>query len=78
LPAFAQRFPDVRLTLAIDERPIDIVAQGYDAGIRYGHHVPEDMVAVRLTGPHRWVVVAAPSYLQKYGAPQTPAQRGAG
>ena len=74
LPAFAQRFPDVRLTLAIDERPIDIVAQGYDAGIRYGHHVPEDMVAVRLTGPHRWVVVAAPSYLQKYGAPQTPAQ----
>lgn len=72
LPAFVERFPDVRLTIAVEERPIDIIAEGYDAGIRYGHHVPEDMVAVPLTGPHRWVVVAAPSYLQKYGAPQSP------
>ena len=72
LPEFARRFPDIRLTVAVEERPIDIVEEGYDAGIRYGHHVPEDMVAVPLTGPHRWVVVAAPSYLDARSIPQTP------
>ncbi|WP_269585831.1 LysR family transcriptional regulator [Roseibium sp. Sym1] len=74
LPEFAGRFPDVRLTLAVEERPIDIVAEGYDAGIRYGHLVPEDMVAVPLTGPQRWVVVASPGYIDKHGAPQTPSE----
>ena len=73
LPEFARQFPDVRLTIAVDERPIDIVEEGYDAGIRYGHHVPEDMVAVPLTGPQRWVVVAAPSYLEAHAAPRSPA-----
>ncbi|MCI5039360.1 LysR family transcriptional regulator [Cognatishimia sp. D5M38] len=72
LPEFAKRFPDIRLTVAVEERPIDIVAEGYDAGVRYGHHVPEDMVAVALTGPHRWVVVAAPHYLETHGPPQRP------
>lgn len=72
LPEFASRFPDIRLSLAVEERPIDIVAEGYDAGIRYGHHVPEDMVAVPLTGPQRWVVVASPGYIQCHGAPKTP------
>lgn len=72
LPEFARTCPDVRLSLVVDERPIDIVAEGFDAGVRYGHHVPEDMVAVALTGPQRWVVVAAPSYLAAHGVPQAP------
>ena len=72
LPEFARRFPEIRLTVAVEERPIDIIEEGYDAGIRYGHHVPEDMVAVPLTGAHRWVVVAAPTYLDANNAPQTP------
>ena len=72
LPEFTRLFPDIRLTVAVEERPIDIVEEGYDAGMRYGHHVPEDMVAVPLTGPHRWVVVAAPSYLAANGSPETP------
>ena len=74
LPEFARRFPDIRLSLSVEERPIDIVAEGYDAGIRYGHHVPEDMIAVALTGPQRWVVVAAPSYIAARGVPQTPSE----
>jgi DNA-binding transcriptional LysR family regulator len=74
LPEFARRFPDVRLTLAVEDRPIDIVAEGYDAGIRYGHHVPEDMVAVPLTGPQRWIVVAAPEYIESHGTPQSPSE----
>jgi DNA-binding transcriptional LysR family regulator len=53
----------------VDDRPIDIVAEGYDAGIRYGHYVPEGMVAIPLTRPHRWIAAASPSYLDKYGRP---------
>ena len=70
--AFARVYPDVRLTVVVEDRPIDIVEEGYDAGVRYGHYVPEDMVAVPLSGPQRWVVAAAPAYLAKYGEPAHP------
>ncbi|MBP2549306.1 DNA-binding transcriptional LysR family regulator [Neorhizobium galegae] len=73
LPEFARQCPDVRLTVVVDDRPIEIAAEGYDAGIRYGHHVPEDMVAVALTGPQRWVIAAAPAYLDANGRPASPA-----
>ena len=69
LPEFARRCPGVRLTIVVDDRPIDIVAEGYDAGIRYGHHVPKDMIALPLSGPQRWVLVASPDYIQRNGAP---------
>jgi DNA-binding transcriptional LysR family regulator len=70
LPEFAHRCPDVRLTIVVEDRPIDIVAEGYDAGIRYGHYVPEDMVAVPLSGPQRWVMAASPGYIERHGAPR--------
>lgn len=73
LPEFAVRFPDVRLTIVVEDRPIDIVAEGYDAGFRYGHLVPEDMIAVTLTGPQRWVIVGSPDYLTRHGTPRVPA-----
>ena len=63
LPEFARQCPQVRLTVVVEDRPIDIVAEGYDAGIRYGHYVPEDMIAVPLSKTQRWVIAAAPSYL---------------
>jgi DNA-binding transcriptional LysR family regulator len=69
LPEFVRLCPEVRLTVVVENRPIDIVAEGYDAGIRYGHYVPEDMVAVPLTGPQRWVMAASPGYLERHGAP---------
>ena len=72
IPAFAQQCPEVRLTVVVENRPIDIVAEGYEAGVRYGNYVPEDMVTVPLSGPQRWVVVAAPSYLRRHGEPQHP------
>lgn len=72
LPEFMRLCPEVRLTVVVENRPIDIVAEGYDAGIRYGHYVPEDMIAVPLTGPQRWVMAAAPSYLERYGLPRLP------
>lgn len=70
LPEFVRRCPDVRLTVVVEDRPIDIVAEGYDAGIRYGHYVPEDMVAVPLTGAQRWVIAASPGYLERHGVPR--------
>ncbi|PTB20613.1 LysR family transcriptional regulator [Trinickia symbiotica] len=70
LPEFVRRCPDVRLTVVVEDRPIDIVAEGYDAGIRYGHYVPEDMVAVPLTGPQRWVMAASPGYIERHGVPR--------
>jgi DNA-binding transcriptional LysR family regulator len=72
LPEFMRLCPDVRLTVVVEDRPIDIVAEGYDAGIRYGHYVPEDMVAVPLTGAQRWVMAAAPAYLDRQGSPRSP------
>ncbi|WP_312437331.1 LysR family transcriptional regulator [Janthinobacterium sp.] len=69
LPEFARRCPDVKLTVVVEDRPIDIVAEGYDAGIRYGDYVPEDMIAVALSGPQRWVVAGSPDYLARRGEP---------
>lgn len=69
LPEFARLCSEVRLTVVVENRPIDIVAEGYDAGIRYGHYVPEDMVAVPLTGPQRWVMAASPAYIASRGQP---------
>ncbi|PMS19803.1 LysR family transcriptional regulator [Trinickia dabaoshanensis] len=72
LAEFARQCPEVRLTVVVENRPIDIVAEGYDAGIRYGHYVPEDMVAVPLTRAQRWVMAASPAYLDRHGAPSEP------
>ena len=72
LPAFAAAYPHVHLVLAVEDRPIDIVAEGFDAGIRYGGTVPEDMVAVALTRPLRWVIVGSPDYLARHGQPVRP------
>lgn len=73
LDAFAQACPGVHLDLVVDDRPIDLVAEGFDAGIRFGALVPKDMIALPLTPPLRWVVAAAPAYLQAHGRPRTPA-----
>lgn len=73
LRTFRMRFPEMRLTVVVDDRPVDIVAEGFDAGIRYGDTVPEDMIAVALTGPLEWVVVGAPAYLDERGRPSVPA-----
>jgi DNA-binding transcriptional LysR family regulator len=72
LPEFSRQCPDVRLSVVVDDRPIDIVAEGYDAGMRYGYHVPEDMIAIPLTGPQRWVVAGAPAYFRDRGTPAMP------
>lgn len=70
LRRFTEAYPDLQLELSVEDRMVDIVADGYDAGIRYGGTVPQDMVAVPLTGELRWVVAASPDYLARHGVPQ--------
>lgn len=48
LPHFLKRYPDMQIDITVDDRMVDIVAEGFDAGIRYGGTVPEDFVAVKL------------------------------
>ena len=66
---FTRRYPDVELEILSSNRLVDIVADGYDAGIRFGATIPEDMIARTLTAPLTWGVVAAPSYLERFGTP---------
>ncbi|WP_200944248.1 LysR family transcriptional regulator [Methylobacterium sp. Leaf399] len=72
LPRLLMEFPDLEVEVDVDDRVIDVVASGFDAGIRYGGTVPEEMIAQRLTPDLRWVVVGSPSYLQARGRPEVP------
>jgi len=72
VPPFLARNPDVDLDLVSEGRLVDIVAEGFDAGVRLAESVPQDMVAVRLGGDVRFVAVASPSYLDGRSAPATP------
>jgi DNA-binding transcriptional LysR family regulator len=72
LPAFRTRHPRVEVELVVEDRLVDIVAGGYDAGIRLSEIIDRDMVSVRLTEPARFVVVAAPAYLARHGTPKRP------
>lgn len=63
VPRFLKRFPGMALDLVAEGRLVDIVEQGFDAGVRLGESIPRDMVAVRISDDLRFVVVAAPSYL---------------
>lgn len=69
---FALACPQVQLVLAVEDRPVDVIAEGFDAGVRYGGTVPEDMVAMPLTPPLRWVVVGSPGYFERHGRPTRP------
>lgn len=72
VPAFLSRFSAVSLDLVTDGRFVDIVAEGFDAGVRLGEAVPKDMVAVRFGGDARFVTVASPNYLAHRGVPLVP------
>jgi DNA-binding transcriptional LysR family regulator len=69
---FLERYPDVEIEISVSNRMIDVIDSGFDAGIRYGGTVPEDMVAQRLSRDIRWLVVAAPAYLERHGTPSHP------
>ena len=72
LPTFVQRYPKVEVEVSVDESFVNIVSEGFDAGIRLIEAIDRDMVQLRLLPPCRIVVVGAPSYLERRGIPQKP------
>lgn len=72
LPKFIDKYPEVEIEISVDDRMVDIVEEGYDAGIRFGGTVPEDLVAVRITKRLKWVAVASPRYLYQHTIPSIP------
>ncbi len=70
--AFVRRYPQVHVDLVTEGRIVDIVAEGFDLGLRTADMVPSDMIAVPLGAPRRFAVVATPGYLDLHGRPQVP------
>ncbi|PBC09000.1 LysR family transcriptional regulator [Mesorhizobium sp. WSM3859] len=68
--AMAERYPDVTVEIIADQGLIDIVGEGFDAGIRLGEMIAQDMVTVRMTPPFKAVIVASPAYVGKHGRPR--------
>jgi DNA-binding transcriptional LysR family regulator len=69
---FLRLYPQVHIDLATEGRLVDIVAEGFDFGVRTRDLVPSDMIAVPLGPGRRNVVVGSPTYFQKHGKPQVP------
>jgi len=68
--SFAEAYPDIELEIAASEEMVDLATGGFDAGIRFGQFIAPDMVAVRLTQPFPFMVVASPDYLAHHGRPE--------
>lgn len=72
LAAFHERCPKVELEIVTDDRLVDIVRDGFDAGIRFGERLAGDMVALPLKPVPRFIVVGTPQYLDRMGRPKLP------
>jgi DNA-binding transcriptional LysR family regulator len=72
VPTFLQRYPDVQVDLVTDGRWVNVVAEGFDLGVRLGEAVPQDMIALPFCGEERFVAVATPAYLDAHGRPEVP------
>lgn len=72
IAGFCETYPEIELEIYAEDALTDLSANGFDAGVRMGESLDADVIAVRLTGPFRFVAVAAPAYLDKHGRPETP------
>ncbi|PSJ52596.1 LysR family transcriptional regulator [Kumtagia ephedrae] len=72
VPALRRSHPRVAIEVSVDDAAVDLPARGFDAGIRIGELVDEDMIAVRLSRDIAWSVVASPDYLATHGHPHVP------
>jgi DNA-binding transcriptional LysR family regulator len=72
LSRFAEANPAVTIDVTVTDEEFDIVAAGFDAGVRLGEVIEQDMIAVPVGGDQREAVVAAPAYLARHGGPSHP------
>jgi DNA-binding transcriptional LysR family regulator len=72
ISSFAEDHPAVQIDVTVTDDEFDIVAEGYDAGVRLGEVIDQDMIAVPVSGEQRQCAYAAPSYIERFGAPSHP------
>jgi DNA-binding transcriptional LysR family regulator len=72
LASFARDYPDVVLDMITDDRRVDLVAEGFDAGIQLGEFIAQDMVAVRVSKDRRPAIVGSPTYFAAHPKPKSP------
>ena len=72
LPGFLAAHPAVGLDITVTDAEFDIVREGYDAGVRLGEAIDQDMIAIPVSAEQRQVTVVSPDYLARYGAPAHP------
>lgn len=72
IATFMGRYPEVHVDLATEARLVDIVAEGFDLGVRVAALVPSDMITLPLGRPQRYAIVASADYLEKNGRPEGP------
>jgi DNA-binding transcriptional LysR family regulator len=69
---FLKAHPKIDLEIVAESSFVDIVSAGFDAGVRYGEHLAQDMIAVSLGAPQRYALVASPQYVAQHGRPKEP------
>ena len=72
MASFIHDYPEVSLDVTVTDDEFDIVAAGYDAGVRLGEAIEQDMIAIRASREQRQTVVASPAYLEAHGRPAHP------
>ncbi len=72
IPKFLAQNPGVSVEIIAEDSFIDVLAAGFDAGVRYDERLEKDMIAVPLSGPQRFVLVGSPAYFGAHGRPQHP------
>ncbi|MHA6203113.1 LysR family transcriptional regulator [Dyella soli] len=72
LAEFMRAWPELRVDIQVENRLTDLIAEGFDAGIRLGERLARDMVAIPLGSQQRAVVAGSPAYFAEHGRPQHP------
>jgi DNA-binding transcriptional LysR family regulator len=72
LATFAEANPEIQIDITVTDEGFDIVAAGYDAGVRLGEVIEQDMIAVPVSGDQRQFAVCAPAYRDRFGTPSHP------
>jgi DNA-binding transcriptional LysR family regulator len=72
LRRFLPSHPDIKVEIIVDHGLTDIVAAGYDAGVRLGEQIAKDMIALKIGSDMRMAVVGSPSHFKRYGLPAAP------
>jgi len=74
LASFAEANPDIQIDITVTDEEFDIVAEGYDGGVRLGEVIEQDMITVPVAGDERQIAVCAPRYLERFRAPSHPSE----